>query len=123
MRLPAIVVGVRIIDDIPSADLLTRHAASASGVGWPFAAGRVKLASRSYKDCQVGALRTRVRFPPAPPNPFVVISCRFSDKQTYWVGPTWFRRGEDAEADGSKGDARNAHNLVNANDDVYAVAA
>jgi len=45
------------------------------------------------------------------------------DQQTYWVGPTWFRRGEDAEADGSKDDARNAHNLVNANDDVYAVAA
>jgi len=31
------------------------------------------------------------------------------------MGPTWFRRGEDAEADGSKDDARNAHKLVNAN--------
>lgn len=38
------------------------------------------------------------------------------------MGPTWLRRGEQTEADGSEGDARYAHIMIIANDTYGNVA-
>lgn len=47
----------------------------------------------------------------------------FSLPGVHPLGPTWFRRGEETDADDSEGDARYAHNLRNANDERFLQAA